>query len=232
MKAPAAGGENSERPENLSGTWEEFCALIGRSVDVVDEDIKNLRAFGEDALESMSRIGIGYRELRTLRALPDDSKTALLEVAKSGNKEQLLDLAEELIARQETQKKKLADERDKALNDYESRQQVIQATKNENASLKEKLARIPREKPDEKGKAMVLEIGATAIAAATEVKQLVKGAQMLLEHAVEHGIDQADYKAAIEHHTAGLVGEIADLMSLFEVAGMTTMPDRLRAALG
>ncbi|WP_255306833.1 hypothetical protein [Gilliamella sp. GillExp13] len=29
----------------------------------VDDDIANLRILGEEALESMSRMGIGYREL-------------------------------------------------------------------------------------------------------------------------------------------------------------------------
>ncbi len=33
-------------------------------------DIANLRTFGEEALESMSRMGIGYRELRQWRKLP------------------------------------------------------------------------------------------------------------------------------------------------------------------
>ncbi|MGV5427481.1 hypothetical protein ACV4WK_34240, partial [Pseudomonas aeruginosa] len=56
--------------ESMNGTWEEFCNLLGRSVDQVDRDIANLRTFGEEALESMSRMGIGYRELRQWRKLP------------------------------------------------------------------------------------------------------------------------------------------------------------------
>lgn len=81
----------------LSGTWEEFCAAIGMSVDKADTDIANLRAFGEEALESMTRIGIGYRDLAQYRKLPEDQKTALIEAAKTGDKDQLLDLAETLI---------------------------------------------------------------------------------------------------------------------------------------
>ena len=64
---------------------------------IKDEDIKNLRQFGEQALESMSRMGIGYRELRQFRRLPDDQKTALIEVAKTGDKDSFLELAEDLI---------------------------------------------------------------------------------------------------------------------------------------
>lgn len=216
----------------LSGTWEEFCSLLGRSVDQVDIDIKNLRTFGEEALESMSRMGIGYRDFRRFRALPEDGKTALIEVAKKGDKEALLELAEDLIAKQEAEKKKLADELDKAKNQYEARETVIANNQKKIAELKEKLARIPKEKPDEKGKAMILEIAATAIGASGEVKQLVKGIEMLLQHAHDSGIEDAEYRKAIEHHVSGLIADIGDLISLFEVSGMTAIPDRLRAAIG
>ncbi|EKB5404911.1 hypothetical protein OOP60_005415, partial [Salmonella enterica] len=97
-------GKKMPNGSALSGTWEEFCSLLGYSKDKVDLDIQNLRTFGEEALESMSRMGIGYRELRQFRKLPEDSKTALIEVAKEGDKESLLDLAEELIARQNDEK--------------------------------------------------------------------------------------------------------------------------------
>ena len=39
--------------EFLTGTWEEFCGLLGVTSRKVDEDISNLQAFGEDALDSM-----------------------------------------------------------------------------------------------------------------------------------------------------------------------------------
>lgn len=48
----------------LSGTFEDFCALLGISASKAHEDISNLQSFGEATLESMSRMGIGYRELR------------------------------------------------------------------------------------------------------------------------------------------------------------------------
>lgn len=101
------GNKTPHGAEILNGTWEEFCNLLGSSVDQVDRDIGNLRTFGEEALESMSRMGIGYRELRQFRKLPEDSKTALIEVAKEGDKESLLELAEELISRQSQEKESL-----------------------------------------------------------------------------------------------------------------------------
>ncbi|MGG5965248.1 hypothetical protein ACQSED_27355, partial [Salmonella enterica] len=86
-------GNKTPHGAEFSGTWEGFCELLGSSVDQVDRDIANLRTFGEEALESMSRMGIGYRELRQFRKLPEDSRTALIEAAKQDDKESLLDLA-------------------------------------------------------------------------------------------------------------------------------------------
>lgn len=102
-----AGMKNRDG-RDLNGTWEEFCQMLGTSAPKVNEDITNLQAFGEEALESMSRMGIGYRELRQYRRLPEDQKQALIEVAKAGDKEGFVDLAEELIAKHAKEKEALA----------------------------------------------------------------------------------------------------------------------------
>lgn len=91
----------------LSGTWDEFCGLLGVSVDKADTDIANLRAFGEEAMESMSRMGIGYRDLAQYRKLPADERSALIEAAKSGDKDQLLDLAESIMVKHAKEKEEL-----------------------------------------------------------------------------------------------------------------------------
>lgn len=95
----ALKGTKTANGSLFSGTWDEFCELLGTSRDKVELDIANLRAFGEEALESMSKMGIGYRELRQYRRLPEDQKQALIEVAKAGDKEGFVELAEEIIAR-------------------------------------------------------------------------------------------------------------------------------------
>lgn len=85
--------------ESLEGTWGEFCGLLGISVDKADLDISNLRTFGEEALEKMQSMGIGYRDLAQYRKLPSDERAALIEAAKSGDKDQLLDLAESIMVK-------------------------------------------------------------------------------------------------------------------------------------
>lgn len=100
-------GMHDRDGRGLSGTWEEFCGLLGTSAPKVNEDINNLRTFGEEALDSMSRMGIGYREMRQYRRLPEDQQAALIEVAKTGDKDAFIDLAEEIIAKHAAEKAEL-----------------------------------------------------------------------------------------------------------------------------
>lgn len=108
----------------FSGTWEEFCELLGSSHDQVNRDIENLRAFGEEALESMSRMGIGYRELRQYRRLPEDDKSALIEAAKSGDSAAFVDLAEELISKHVKEKDELQNKLDEVQRDHDALSKV------------------------------------------------------------------------------------------------------------
>ena len=66
----------------LAGTWVEFCGLLGMSDEKANQDIANLRAFGEEALEQMQRMGMGYRELRQFRRMPEDEQQALIAAAR------------------------------------------------------------------------------------------------------------------------------------------------------
>lgn len=109
----------------LKGTWVEFCELLGISDEKANQDIANLKAFGEEALEQMQRIGIGYRELRQYRKLPDDQKQALIDVAKAGDKEGFVELAEEIIARHAKEREALQAQVDEATADLEAKNSVL-----------------------------------------------------------------------------------------------------------
>ena len=135
-----AGAASPHGAEKLSGTWEEFCRLLGRSVDQVDRDIANVQAFGEQALESMSAMGIGYRELRQYRKLPEDQKQALIEVAKAGDKEGFVELAEEIIAKHAKEKEALAAQVQEAQATLEAKDRVLQTRAELIGKLEEQVA--------------------------------------------------------------------------------------------
>lgn len=116
----ALQGKRTADGQQFSGTWDDFCSLLGRSRQQVDEDIANLRFLGEEALESMSRMGIGYRELRQYRRLPEDQQAALIEVAKTGDKDAFVELAEEIITKHAAEKAELSKKLEDSQADYDA----------------------------------------------------------------------------------------------------------------
>lgn len=84
-----------------SPTWDQFCQHIGLSREKVDEDIRNLNLLGEDFLETSQKIGVGYRELRKLRQLPESDREVVIngEAVKTEDRESLIDLIEEMSAK-------------------------------------------------------------------------------------------------------------------------------------
>ena len=187
-------------PEILSGTWEEFCQVLGRSVDQVDEDIRNLRQFGENALDSMSRMGIGYREMRQYRRLPEDAQAALIEVAKAGDKEAFVDLAEEIIAKHSKEKTELTQRLDEVNADYEAQGEVMANKAKELDSTKQELKklqkRIQTATPDDVIKELRTEVVALHFEVEAKILgELREGFSKMTEHAAANGQDHRAYLA-------------------------------------
>lgn len=118
----AIAGKKNQDGLEFSGTWEEFCNLLGWTPEHANESIANLNSFGEEALESMSRMGIGYRELRQYRRLPENEKIALIELAKIGDKESLVEFAEEIFTKHTKEKEELKKKVDDTQADYNALQ--------------------------------------------------------------------------------------------------------------
>ena len=215
--------KNPHGAEKLSGTWEEFCGLLGRSVDQVDRDIANLTAFGEEALESMSRMGIGYRELRQFRRLPDDQKTALIEVAKTGDKDSFLELAEDLIAKHAKEKESLTQRAEEAEANLEARSRVLEDKNSKIDQLTEEVAKIKKRvkalPPADVGEEIRKEVTTLAAQAEVGIRAMRAGLQALADHTAAHGIDHGDF-------TAGLICQLE--LALRQLRGefdVKTAPD-------
>lgn len=218
-----AGKHTPDGPEKLSGTWEEFCSLLGRSVDQVDEDIKNLRQFGEQALESMSRMGIGYRELRQFRRLPEDQKAALIEVAKTGDKDSFLELAEDLIAKHAKEKESLTQRAEEAEANLEARSRVLEDKNSKIDQLTEEVAKVKKRvkalPPADVGEEIRKEVTTLAAQAEVGIRAMRAGLQALADHTAAHGIDHGDF-------TAGLICQLE--LTLRQLRGefdVKTAPD-------
>lgn len=196
------GKRSSNGCDFLAGTWDEFCELMGTSARKVDTDIQNLRAFGEEALDSMSRMGIGYREMSQYRRLPEDSQAALIEVAKTGDKDAFVDLAEEIIAKHAKEKEELTQRLDETNADYEAQSEVMAKKTKELDTTKQELEktrkRIQSMPANEAAKELRQEVAAVAYEAeASILGSLRAGFTKLEEHATESGEDHRSFKAAL-----------------------------------
>ncbi|MDU9392121.1 hypothetical protein [Pseudomonas sp. zfem002] len=207
----AIAGKKAPNGSELSGTWEEFCSMLGISVDKADMDITNLRAFGEEALESMSRMGIGYREMRQYRRLPDDQKAALIEVAQSGDKDAFVDLAEDLIAKNAKDKQELAQRLDNVNADYEAQSQVLADTSSKLQDAKLELEKTRRLVTARTSDEKISAIREQATKLATEAEDAIScklhpAIHFLVQHTAESG---TDHRAVI----AGLLAQVERAVS-------------------
>lgn len=164
--------------QEMRGTWAEFCELLGISPDKADMDIANLRTFGEQALESMTQMGVGYRELRQFRRLPEDQREALIEVAQTGDKEAFVELAEEILAKSSREKEALTRERDDARADYEAQGEVLARKSQELAATQQELEKVRRRvaamPPSEAVQELRTEITAIALEAEVAMAQRLR----------------------------------------------------------
>jgi hypothetical protein len=180
------------------GTWEGFCLAVGTTRQKADEDILNLRQFGEEALENLTRIGAGYRELRQFRKLPADQKQALIEIAKAGDKEGFVELAEEIISKHSKEKEQLSADLEEARADYDAQGQLLKKTREEldqtKLALDKAKYRIITQKPDDVEHQLRTETAAIA----AEIDALFKNklffaAQALMKHGGNTSTDQHSY---------------------------------------
>ena len=90
-------------------TFEEYCNAIGISRRTADENIQNLYLFGEEFLESAQKLGLGYRQIRQLRTLPEEERIIMIEseAIKTNDPEAMKDWVEELVARHTRLKEEL-----------------------------------------------------------------------------------------------------------------------------
>ena len=123
-------------------TFEDLCSCVGLSYRKVSEDLQNLATFGEEFMKSASRIGLGYRELRKLRALPE---TDIKELEATDDPDALRQMADDLL-RQTYELKKKADEQAQTL---KAREQMLQEKDKTINSARAELIKLKSLTPDE-----------------------------------------------------------------------------------
>ncbi|MFV8386144.1 MarR family transcriptional regulator, partial [Vibrio parahaemolyticus] len=120
-----AGGQQKE--VILTGTWDEFCRICQTSRSTVDEDLRNLSLFGEKALQSMQALGVTTKDLRRLRKLPQEDLTAIVEgeVVKVQDRDEALEIIEELSAKHRQEKQALQQEVNSLTQEKQSHERLL-----------------------------------------------------------------------------------------------------------
>lgn len=97
----------NEKGESVTVTdLKDVCEVFfGRSYEAMTQDLNNLESFGAEFLESSQNMGLGYRDLRKLRQLPEESRQLVInsEEVDLGDKEAVKELIEDLNFKQVTE---------------------------------------------------------------------------------------------------------------------------------
>lgn len=213
------------------GTFDGFCQMLGLSRPKVDEDLLNLRIFGEDALNNLSAMGIGYREMRQYRKLPEDQQQALIEVAKAGDKEAFVDLAEEIISKNTFEKGQLRADLDEVKADYEAQSELLSKKSKElddtKLELEKTRRRIQTQQPSEVMQQLHIETsGMFAEVTALLVGKIAPAMQALAETGKEIGDDQRQYMASMLNLIESRISTLREEYDLTDLT--TTEPDWMR----
>lgn len=195
------------------GTWDGFCQVLGLSRSKVDEDLTNLKSFGEDALKQLSAIGAGYRELRQWRRLPEDAKSALIEASKQGNLEAVQYLAEELIHTHAKETADLQQKLDDTASDYDAQGEVLTKKNAELDRTKQELEkarkRIQTLSADEAVKELRQEVTGIAFEAEADITGKLREAfTTMATHSEETGVDHRVWQAGLVSHLERLLANI------------------------
>ncbi|MDW7745866.1 hypothetical protein [Halomonas sp.] len=134
------------------GTWDGYCRAIGRSKTSVDEDLRNLATFGEEALESLQAVGAGYRELRKLRQLPEEERELIIqgEAVQIEDKDALVELIEDMAARHAKEREALKQQAEDSRQELEASRRVTQDKSSRIVELEEQLHRRQHMTPDQR----------------------------------------------------------------------------------
>ena len=116
----------------------DVCTVFfGRSYRSMQEDEQNLESFGQEFFESSQSMGLGNRELRKLRQLPEESQQLIInsEAVDLSDKEAVKELIEDLNFKQVIEKAELQKQVDDA-------NQTVSAVRENSAETQQELNKI------------------------------------------------------------------------------------------
>ena len=217
------------------GSWEEFCKACGLTRQKVDEDLQNLSKFGEDFLETSQRLGLGYREMRKLRQLPEEARAEIVDADYSDttDKEELIEKIEDLTAQHAKEKEALQAQLKRKSEDYEAQAKVL-ATKNERINhldleLAKKTKAIETQTPEQRGGVLREEAAAISYKAEAVLRgQVFQAFEALTTHTEATGIDHKQFMSGVLAEYQLILSELKERFGLEDTPSGEALPEWAR----
>ena len=216
-------------------SWADYCRACGLTEKKVDEDLLNLSKLGEDFLENSQRLGLGYRDLRKLRKLPEDARAEIVDAdfSESADKEELLEKIEELTAKHAQEKQILEGQLKQSHANYEAQSKVLK-NKNDRINqldieLEKKKNHINTLSPDEKGGLLRKETSQLSYNAEAILRgQVWKAFETLDSHTQESGIDHKQFMVGTLAEIELVLNELRTAFNLPRLADGDNRPEWAR----
>ena len=216
-------------------TWDDFCSALGFSRQKIDEDISNLYKLGEDFLETSQRLGLGYREMRKLRQLPEEARAEIVDADYSDttDKEELIEKIEDLTAQHAKEKEALQAQLKRKSDDYEAQAKMI-AAKNDRINhldleLAKKTKAIETQTPEQRGGALREEAAAISYKAEAVLRgQVFQAFEALTAHTQEAGVDHKQFMSGVLAEYQLILSELKERFGLDDTPSGEALPEWAR----
>lgn len=217
-------------------TWEEYCTACGLSFKHINENLLNLSKLGEDFLETSQRLGLGYREMRKLRQLPEAARAEIVDAdySEASDKEDLIEKIEDLTAKFAKEKTALESQLKTAKDNYDAQSKVLA---NKNARIDEldtKLAKkeqlIATQTPEDRGGLLREEAAKISYKAEAILRgQVYQAFEALTAHQIEHGIDHKQFMSGVLAEYQLILSELKEQFGLDDSPSGDSLPEWARA---
>ena len=174
---------------------EEFCQVfLKRSQRRVQQLADNYHTIGADLYETAEQIGFGQRDYSALKALPADDQAIIKQAIAADDRDQVIDLLQEMAARHASEKAALQAETTEAKETAEARDQVVRKKEQRLNELEEENHKLKRRvqttTPDEEA----LEVRNEADRIAFEAEHAVSAnLRKAFDHLAEFGGQHSEF---------------------------------------
>ena len=207
---------------------DEFCEhFLGKSARSVQELVANYHTLGADLFEQAERLGFKRNDYRVLKALPADDQEAIKAAMQPEvDRDQILDLMQELAVRHASEKAQLNTNIQTKEADLKARDAREAKLNADNHELLKKVIRIEEATPQEDYAMLAAELAKCVYSIQTSLMSLRAGFSKLILKGDEHGIA---YHDTLVGHVTQLHRELNRVRNEY---GLPIEPDKTEVERG